>query len=108
VDAFFHPAPGTDASALPPLGRVVDLRIELPAEPDVVALPIGSLYDNDRIYAVEDNRLRAIHVERVGELQLPDGDYRVLVRSPELAGRAAGDHHPAATRGVSGLLVEAS
>jgi HlyD family secretion protein len=107
VDAFFHPAPGIDASALPPLGRVLDLHIALPAEPDVVALPIGSLYDNDRIYTVEDNRLRAIHVERVGELQLPDGDHRVLVRAPELAGG-----RPVITtqlpRAASGLLVEAS
>lgn len=104
IDAFFRPASG---SGVPPLGRVVDLRVELPAEPDVVALPIASLYDNDRIYAVEDGRLKAIRVERVGELQLPDGDYRVLVRAPELAGGRS-VITTQLPRAMSGLLVEAS
>lgn len=106
LDAFFRLAadqPGT----VPPIGRVVDMRIDLPEEAGVVALPIASLYENDRIYAVKDNRLQAINVERVGELHTADGEYRVLVRSPELgAGR------PVITtqlpKAVSGLLVEPS
>jgi HlyD family secretion protein len=108
IDAFFRPPPGDfAATGLPPLGRVVDLRVELPAEPDVVALPIASLYDNDRVYAVEERRLKAIRVERVGELQLPDGDFRVLVRSPELTGgrTVITTQLP---RAISGLLVEPS
>lgn len=95
------------AGAMPALGRVVDLRIRLPEEPDVVALPIASLYDNDRIYAVEDQRLQAIDVERVGETHTEDGEYRVLVRSPELyAGRRVITTQ--LPKAVSGLLVEAS
>lgn len=106
LDAFFgveDPHTGT----LPPIGRVVDMRIRLPEETGVVALPIASLYENDRIYAVEDNRLRAIRVERVGELHTADGDFRVLVRAAELAGG-----RPVITtqlpKAVSGLLVEPS
>ncbi|MEQ8858718.1 MAG: biotin/lipoyl-binding protein [Pseudomonadales bacterium] len=104
LDAFFRL---DDVAALPPIGRVLDLRIRLPEEPGVVALPIASLYENDRVYAVEDNRLQAISVERVGELHTADGEYRVLVRAPELvAGR------PVITtqlpKAVSGLLVEPS
>jgi multidrug efflux pump subunit AcrA (membrane-fusion protein) len=106
VDAFFRPAPGT-ATDLPAIGRVVDLRVRLPEEEGVVALPIASLYENDRVYAVEDHRLRAITVERVGELHTADGEYRVLVRSPELAA----DLQVITTqlpKAMSGLLVEPS
>ncbi|MFU8816011.1 MAG: HlyD family secretion protein [Pseudomonadales bacterium] len=105
LDAFFHLA-GSGPSA-PALGRVVDMRIQLPAKPDVVALPIAALYQNDRVYAVHDSRLQGIQVERVGEVQTTSGEYRVLVRSPELvSGR------PVITtqlpKAASGLLVEAS
>ncbi len=104
VDAFFRL---DDRVGAPPLGRIVDLRIRLPEEPGVVALPIASLYENDRVYAVEDNRLQAIRVERVGELHTPDGEYRVLVRAPELgAGRAVITTQ--LPKAVSGLLVEPS
>lgn len=107
LDAFFHFADGLPANSLPPIGRMVDMRIRLPAEADVVALPIASLYENDRVYAVENRRLQAIDVERVGELHTPEGEYRVLVRSPHLT---AGQ--PVITtqlpKAASGLLVEPS
>jgi multidrug efflux pump subunit AcrA (membrane-fusion protein) len=106
LDVFFRLVDDAPAG-LPPIGRVVDMRIRLPEEEGVVALPIASLYENDRVYAVEDQRLRAITVERVGELHTADGEYQVLVRSPELA---AG--RPVITtqlpKAVSGLLVESS
>src|SRR5690606_24345095 len=73
LDAFFRLS-AAGGTPLPPLGRVVDMQVRLPEEPDVVALPIASLYENDRIYAVEDRRLRAITVERVGELHTADGE----------------------------------
>ncbi|MEQ8486102.1 MAG: HlyD family efflux transporter periplasmic adaptor subunit [Pseudomonadales bacterium] len=107
IDAFFRPDPTLPVSALPPLGRVMELRVSLPAEPDVVALPIASLYENDRVFAVEARRLRAIRVERVGEVQTAEGDYRVLVRSPELAGGRA-VITTQLPRAMDGLLVEPS
>lgn len=105
LDAFFRL--DGDPGTLPPLGRIVDLRVRLPEEAGVVALPISSLYEDDRVYAVDDDRLQAIHVERVGELHTSDGEYRVLVRSPELAEgrRVITTQLP---RAVSGLKVEAS
>lgn len=105
LDAFFR-LDGA-AGTLPPLGRIVDLRVRLPEEAGVVALPVSSLYENDRIYAVEDNRLQAIRVERVGELHTRDGTYRVLVRAPELTGGrwVITTQLP---RAMSGLKVEAS
>jgi multidrug efflux pump subunit AcrA (membrane-fusion protein) len=105
LDAFFQLA--DSGAALPPIGRVVDMRISLPAEPNVVALPIGSLYQNDRVYAVRDSRLQPIEVERVGEVQTADGEFRVLVRAPGLTGGL-----PVITtqlpKAAPGLLVDAS
>jgi multidrug efflux pump subunit AcrA (membrane-fusion protein) len=107
LDAFFRFATDVHAAGLPPIGRIVDLRVRLPEELDVVALPIASLYENDRVYAVDGNRLRAIDVERVGELHTAEGEYRVLVRSPELtAGRSVITTQ--LPKAVSGLLVEPS
>ncbi len=105
--AFFRPAT-VQPTELPALGRVVDMLIRLPEEAGVVALPVAALYENDRIYAVDDkDRLQAIDVERVGELQTRDGEYRVLVRSPKLAeGRKVITTQ--LPKAVSGLLVQPS
>jgi multidrug efflux pump subunit AcrA (membrane-fusion protein) len=105
LDAFFQLS-GAGSTA-PPIGRVVDLRVQLPPEPNVVALPIGALYQNDRIYTVRENRLHSIDVERVGDAQTPEGEFRVLVRAPELTTGS-----PIITtqlpKAVPGLLVDAS
>jgi len=85
LDAFFE-LPATPGRRPPAIGRIVDLRIELPAEQDVVALPPSALYENNRVYAVETRRLEAIEVQRIGENQGINGDTQVLVRSPHLAG----------------------
>lgn len=79
TDAFF----GLEAGPAVELGRVVDLRISLPAEPNLVALPVQAIYENNRIYRVEEERLVAMDVEVVGESDSGNG-YRMLVRSPEL------------------------
>ncbi len=79
IDAFF----AIDAGELLELGRVVEARVTLPAEPDLVALPVQAIYENNRIYRVEDERLVAMDVEVVGESDSGYG-YRLLVRSPEL------------------------
>lgn len=104
LDVFFALPPST--ATLPPLGRTLDLEIRMPEEPDVVALPVSALYENDRIYAVEQNRLQAIDVQRIGESRGADGDLRILVRAPELSGgrRVITTQLP---RAMAGLLVQA-
>jgi multidrug efflux pump subunit AcrA (membrane-fusion protein) len=82
MDAFF--AIDGPAVADAAVGRVVSLDVTLPAQDDLVALPVQSIYENDRIYAVSDDRLQAITVERIGEHTTAAGEHRVLVRSPEL------------------------
>jgi multidrug efflux pump subunit AcrA (membrane-fusion protein) len=90
LDAFYRVSPAAlplgDARDTSPLsiGLVLNLTVNLPPEPEVVALPVQSLYENDRIYEVENERLKAITVERVGDHQTVEGEFRVLVRSPEL------------------------
>jgi multidrug efflux pump subunit AcrA (membrane-fusion protein) len=93
------------------LGRLLELAVTLPEENSVVALPVQSIYENDRVYAVRANgadgrqRLEAITVERVGEAQDADGEYRILVRSPAISNgtRIITTQLP---RAISGLLVE--
>jgi HlyD family secretion protein len=106
LDAFFRVAVAA-GEQLPAIGRVIDLSITMPAEQNVVALPVQSIYENNRIYEVVDNRLNAIEVERIGELQTPDGGYRVLVRSPKLSGGRA-IITTQLPKAISGLLVEAA
>jgi HlyD family secretion protein len=104
IDAFFALTVESGAPVTA-LGRMIELTITLPEESDVVALPIQSIYENDRVYAVRDHRLEAIRVERVGELQTDQGEYRILVRSPALeAGQKIITTQ--LPRAISGLLVE--
>ncbi|MFT7129943.1 MAG: multidrug efflux pump subunit AcrA (membrane-fusion protein) [Gammaproteobacteria bacterium] len=79
LDAFFS-IEARSQQELPEIGRVVDLTIVMPVEEGVVGLPVQSLYENDRIYEVVDDRLKGISVKRVGEFQTEEGEYRVLVR----------------------------
>lgn len=112
-DAFFEleVSEGTPHTAL---GRLLELSITLPEEDGVIALPVQSIYENDRIYAVRgagdgesagELRLEAITIERVGEVQSDDGQHRILVRSPSIQSgqRIITTQLP---RAISGLLVE--
>ncbi len=82
VDALFRlQSDGQD----PVLGRFADLELGLPAEAGTVLLPFEALYDTARIYRVEDGRMRALDVDRLGDARFPDGRRGVLVRSDVLA-----------------------
>jgi len=89
---------------LPAIGRLVDLTVIMPQEHSVVALPVQSLYENNRIYEVVDSRLRAIEVERIGEFYSQQG-HRVLVRwnNVQSGQRIISTQLP---RAISGLLVD--
>ncbi len=66
------------------LGRVTEISIKLPPEKGVVALPAQALYGTATIYAVHQERLRALSVARVGAIENGDGGYEFLVRGTEL------------------------
>jgi hypothetical protein len=59
------------------------LTLELPAIENAFSVPVSSIYGTDRIYRVENKRLVAIKVEKMGR-QYRDGRQFVLVRSDDL------------------------
>ncbi|HEY6598629.1 MAG TPA: hypothetical protein VIZ30_04925, partial [Pseudomonadales bacterium] len=103
IDSFFRV--GTPSLNALTIGRGVKLSVELPAEEGVVALPVQSLYENDRVYQVVDDRLQALTVERVGDHSTEAGEYRILVRGEGLhaGARVITTQLPKA---ISGLRVQ--
>lgn len=84
IDAFFL-APADPALVI---GELYGLEIDLPAREALIALPVHALYEGNRVYLVEGGRLQAVTVRRVGDYRNEQGEYRVLVTSPEIG---AGD-----------------
>ncbi|MEM9623556.1 MAG: biotin/lipoyl-binding protein [Pseudomonadota bacterium] len=107
MDAFFAFTIDNQSlqQALPPLGQTLHTTITLPAQDNLIALPIQSIYDNQRIYAVQDNRLVAHDIERVGERHNPAVGFEVLVRSPGLQPGAA-VITTQLPKAIGGLLVQ--
>ena len=101
LDAFFK----TEIDDELDIGRVVNLSITLPAEPSVIALPLQSIYENNRIYKVVDRRLKGIEVAQVGDYLDASGKHQVLIRSEEIV---EGDVliTTQLPRAISGLLVD--
>lgn len=95
----------TNRDALPALGRVINLNAVLPSEPGLIALPGQAIYNNDRVYLVNNNRLQATTVTRVGEFRALSGDYQVLVRGDNLS-QGADVMTTALPKAISGLLVD--
>jgi len=89
-------------------GRLLELQIKLPEQPDLIALPHEAMYGTNQVYRVDhENRLRLLAVERVGETTSGSGESRVLIRAPQLqAGESVlVTQLPSA---VDGLLVRIS
>jgi multidrug efflux pump subunit AcrA (membrane-fusion protein) len=73
-----------DGSPWLPLGRTVELVVELPPVADAIALPLEALYGTGRIYLFDDGQMKGITVKRLGEIHAGGRDRRVLVRSDRL------------------------
>ena len=103
MDAFFVFEQATEHP--PALGRVFNLSIELPAQAQLIAVPVQSIYENNRVYAVKDGRLVGHDVERVGEQESIEYGYQILIRTSEIA---PGDNviTTQLPRAITGLLVE--
>ena len=86
------------------IGRVIDLEVTLPAEADLVALPVQAIYDSRKVFKVVESRLVSVEVDRIGAYE-DDHGYRVLVRNPDLH---AGDQiiTTQLPRAIDGLLVD--
>jgi len=81
VDALFRI--DSDAADTLTIGDTLEMTLELPAVEDVFSVPVSSIYGTDRIYRVENDRLIAVKVEKMGR-QYNDGRQFVLVRSDDL------------------------
>jgi multidrug efflux pump subunit AcrA (membrane-fusion protein) len=103
VDGIFRVT--SDPGALR-LGQMISLRLQRATQPNAVAVPFQAVYGGERVYKLEDGRMRGVTVETLGGMGDGDDGERLLVRSPDLA---TGDlvivtHMPNA---VDGLRVEA-
>ena len=65
------------------IGDTLEMTLELPAIEDVFSVPVSSIYGTNRIYRVENERLVAVKVEKLGG-QYSDGRQFLLVRSDSL------------------------
>jgi multidrug resistance efflux pump len=87
VQALFALPP--EAGAQLELGRALDLRVSLPLEQAVIALPLLSLYDNQRVYRVDNGRLQAVAVQPLGRRQNARGEIEVLIPASALPAGSA-------------------
>lgn len=71
------------------IGKTVAVFLKLRPVNDSIALPTQALYGLDRVYKVQQGRLLAINIQRLGNLINQDGSQSILVSSPELS---EGDH----------------
>ena len=88
----------------PVLGAITNVRIMLPALPEIAAVPTDALYGGNTIYRIRDNQLEALEVTTYGQREAERGT-EILLTSPALQ---SGDQIlisrlPAA---ITGLLVE--
>jgi HlyD family secretion protein len=102
VDGLFRIEAGADMLRM---GQVGKFQLKRPAKVNAVAVPYQALYGDNRIYVLEDGRMRSLNVKPLGQYISDDGTEQLLVRSAALS---KGDlivvtHLPNA---VSGLRVE--
>ena len=81
VDALFEV--NSDDANLFVIGEVHEVILNLPAIANVYSIPVSSIYGTNRIYRVEDGRLVALNVEKLGG-QIRDSRQYVLVRNEKL------------------------
>lgn len=68
------------------LGSTVRVVLQLPPEENVIAVPSEAVYGRDRLFKLSnDNRMKSVTIERVGERMTADGEAEVIVRSPDLS-----------------------
>ncbi|NOX50574.1 MAG: hypothetical protein GXP16_08565 [Gammaproteobacteria bacterium] len=100
LDAFFKSPQNSQT-----LGRVFNLTIQLPAQSSLIAVPVQSIYANNRVYTVRDSRLVSYQIQRVGERETAESGYQILIRSDDII-----DGEKIITtqlpRAITGLLVE--
>jgi len=87
-------------------GGLLPVMLQRPAVQNSVAVPYSALYGSDTVYLMTDeNRMRRVRVERLGEIPAVDGERHLLVASPALqAGQSLITTH--LPNAMSGLKVQ--
>lgn len=81
VDALFEASEDDTDSLI--MGEVREVKLNLPAIDNVYSVPVSSIYGTSRIYRVENARLAAVDITKVGNQVKQDRQF-VLVRSEKL------------------------
>ncbi len=66
------------------LGRALEVRVTLPTQNDLLAVPVQSVYGDQIIYTVEDEVLKAVKIERIGSREDDEGNMQILISANEL------------------------
>ena len=81
VDGLFTMA---DTDGVLELGRAVELTIIMPPIERVIALPLQSVYDNKRVFTINEGRLRSVEVAPIGQRINAQGKLEILVKENTL------------------------
>jgi len=82
TEALFRVTRGAQALRL---GAFLDIRLQLPAEEQVIAMPYEAIYGSDTVYTLVDGRMQKQQVLRLGEYEDAEGEVLTIVRSEALA-----------------------
>lgn len=73
-----------ERDAIVELGRAVNINLKLPALNKAIKVPIQSIYGNNRVFVVENHRLKGVDVIRIGELRDQGGSHHILIHSNDV------------------------
>jgi multidrug efflux pump subunit AcrA (membrane-fusion protein) len=90
------------------LGEMLQFHLQRPPKEQAFSLPYQALHGGNRIYLLEDGRMRGIEVDALGSLIDAEGIERLVVASAEIASGAkvVTTHLPNAVTGLRAEVVE--
>lgn len=66
------------------LGRALEVRVTLPAQNNLLAVPVQSVYGDQIIYTVENEVLKAVQIDRIGSREDDEGNMQILISAIDL------------------------
>ncbi|MCH9770406.1 MAG: HlyD family efflux transporter periplasmic adaptor subunit [Gammaproteobacteria bacterium] len=102
IDAIFIPE---NRKIYLPIGLSIHLVVNLLPVANAIILPVGTVYNHNRIYKVVNNKLVAVEITYVGDRILANGQRQIIITSPHLKANdlILATHLPSA---ISGLKVK--
>jgi len=104
IDAYFSIVEGADRLRI---GNLIKLILRRPVQHHVIAVPFRSIYGNNRLFLLKDDRMAAIEVENLGQYEDEQGRNSVLVRSDQIndGDQVITTHLPNAVDGLKVKMV---